>query len=220
MNNRTQHRGPGHKNRVIDVLDQLHDGVRSRLEKFRQSGLQHQQHTQSIADILTALTRLQRLSDIDLLFADAVKTFAELGGAAGVIISAIRTYQQTTLELIAAHGLEPGDPADLAFPADSPLVSAAREADGPLIVAEMVGTLGPRSKQRAVLRGLDCTVVVPLARGSRVLGLVLLTGHPGEGRMTTERLELLEPYVACLSLALENLLLHAERSPGNPSLEN
>jgi hypothetical protein len=217
MNDRTRQRGPGHNNRVTDVLDQLHDGIRSRFEKFRQSGLQHQQHTRVFADILTALTRLHHMSDVRVLLEEAAHTIATLGGVAGVLISAARSRKQTRLELVAAHGLEPGEPDDLVFPADSPLVIAAREADGPLIVSEMVGTLGPRSKQRAVLRGLDCEVVFPLVRGSRVLGLVLLTGHPEGRRLTAGELELLEPYMACLALALENLLLHAECAPESGS---
>jgi hypothetical protein len=220
MNDRTRQRGPGHNNRATDVLDQLHDGIRSRFEKFRQSGLQHQQHTQVFADILAALTRLHHISDERMLLEEAARTIATLGGVAGVLISALRLHNRTRFELIASHGLTPGEPDDLTFPADSPLVAAAREAGNPLIVSEMVGTLGPRSKQRAVLRGLDCEVVFPLVRGSRILGLVLLTGHPEGRRLTAGELGLLEPYMACLALTLENLLLRAACMPesGNAAM--
>jgi len=74
----------------------------------------------------------------------------------------------------------------------------------------MVGKLGPRSKQRAVLRRLGCEVVFPLTGHQQLLGLLLLTGRSDNSHLTAADFELLQPYMGCLATTLENIHLRAQ----------
>ncbi|MFC1475765.1 GAF domain-containing protein [Candidatus Zixiibacteriota bacterium] len=200
------------KKRVAPIMDHLHSELRARIEDLLKAGSRRREHTLSVNGLLEMLTRLAQADKLETLLSDAAKTAAELCGAAGAAISTVKTHQADKLGLFRYWGLEPAEPDDLIFAADGPLVTAAREAAGPLVVADMVGKLGPRSKKRAVLRRLGCEVVLPLIRHERVGGLLLLTGHADGNHLTDREIELLVPYATCLAMALENILL----SPARP----
>jgi|GEM_PF-2876593 len=220
MDDSTRHRGPGPKAQAAEIMDQLHAAMQKRLEKSRQSDLLQQQQTLSAHAMLTAITRLSQVPDTASLLEEAVRMVAEFSGVSGVAISAAKTWKAAELSLCKSSGLELVEPDDLVFSGENPLATAAREADGPLFVADLEGTLGPRSKQRAVLRRLGCEVIIPLVRRQRLLGLLLLTGRADGSHLRAEELELLRPYVACLSMAIENVLSGAESTPGSAHVES
>jgi hypothetical protein len=197
----------GHKQKAAGIMDNLHAALRTRIEDVLNAGHQRQRQALSVEGLLEMLIRLTQAKDLGTLLDDATKTAVELCGATGAAISTVKTYQTNELGLFRYYGLEPPEPDDLGFAADGPLVTAAREATGPLMVAEMVGKLGPRSKKRAILRRLGCEVIFPLVHRERVLGLLLLAGHADGSHLTGKEMALLTPYAACLSMAIENVLL-------------
>jgi GAF domain-containing protein len=198
--------------RAATILDNLHEALRARLEDWRQTERHRREHILSLEDWQGMLARLAGAETLEALLEEAVTTTAGLCGATGVAISTVKARPGERLSFIRCQGLELAEPEDLLFDVDNPLLSAARQAQAPLKVADLVGTLGPRSKTRAALRRLGCEIIMPLTHRGQVWGLLLLTGRAGGDHLTSRDLQLLAPYVIGISLALVNIILSTTHS--------
>lgn len=202
----------GRKVWASGVMNNLHSGLRTRIEAFLKTERRRRRKTLSLDQLLDTLTRVAQAESLETLLDDAVQTTAKLSGAAGTAISVMKTPAADTLSLFRCFNLEPAEAEDLIFALDGSLVTAVGNAAGPLVIADLVGKLGPRSKTRAVLRRLGCEVIIPLVSHGQMRGLLLLAGHADGSHLTEREIKLLETYAVCLSMAVESLLLSAARS--------
>ena len=201
----SRHQNKAGKTRAVKVMENLQSALHTHLEAFLDT---RQQKAESLLKLVDVLTHLRQADDLEILLDEATQTAIELAGVSGAAISVTETHGSDDLTLYRHQNMEPGEPDDLIFDAKSPLLTAARDAGGPLLVADLVGKTGPRSRKRAVLRRLGCEMVVPFICRGRVLGLLLLSRRADGLSPADEEIEVLAAYAALLSLATENILLH------------
>jgi len=205
----SQYQNKAGKTPAVKVMENLQSALHTRLEAFLDT---RQQKAESLLKLVDVLTHLRQADDLEILLDEATLTAIELAGVSGAAISVTETHGSDDLTLYRHQNMEPGEPDDLIFDAESPLLTAARDAGGPLLVADLVGKTGPRSRKRAVLRRLGCEMVVPLICRGRILGLLLLDRRTDGLPPTSDDTELLTAYTALLSMAIENIQLHATKS--------
>ena len=193
--------------RSTRALDNLQAGLRERLEALVRDNQRLKQSARMTRDLLDALARLGEITDLTVLCEQAVQTFIGVFTLRGAAISVVEARDAGRLSLARHQGWEAVEPDDLVFEADSSLVAALREEKKPLLVPALVGKTGPRSKERSVLRRLECELVVPLARGDRVLGVLLLTRRADGAPWSAAEIKLLTIFSSFFPIVIENILL-------------
>jgi len=199
----------GNRSLTLTALEHLEAGIRQRIDAFLEDHRRLRQHAGSPRRILGAGVRLATATDLAAVCDLAVETLLELFRLRGVAISVVETYDGDRLSFSRHRGVQSVEPDDLIFEADSSLVAALQSEKKPLNVSDLVGRTGPRSKERSVLRRLECELVVPLVGEDRVLGLLLLTRHTHGAPFPDDDIQLIAAYGSFLSLTVENILLRS-----------
>lgn len=195
-------RGAGNR-----IMEALHTGLQTRLEDLLAQNKSLRRRVISLEELLALTTRLGDVADLREFQDEVLRVVIDLTGVSGAAISTTGNIDDANLTVYRSREMGPTEPDDLVFDSDNPLLIAVGEAKGPLVVAELAGKAGPRSKKRSIMRRLGCETIIPLLRDTRLLGLLLLTGRPDRSPMTTLDLRLLQSVGTIVAVLLENLLL-------------
>ncbi len=194
--------------RVVTVLEQLQRGIADRIDRFREKQRSRPSQTGVISQIDGIIGELSRAESLQQFLTLVTETLLEVSSISAVAVTVKPSLDAAVCESSAAVGFADVEDGDFELALDNSLVKAVMETDGLLYVRDLEGILGPRSRQRAMLRRIECDAVVGLQSGTDPLGLVLLQFSDDDASIPST----LKLYVPIIALILHNHLLRVQLS--------
>jgi hypothetical protein len=195
------------RSRVGRAMDKLHADIRVRIDQFLEENrfnLARTSHLAGFADYLhsweSASTPAEFLQRVLTAIRDRV-------GVSALAITTRASLQEEACTNAAHSGFAAIDEDDLELAADNPLLVGLKGTKHPLLVRDLEGVLGPRSRHRAMLRRIECDVLIGFAAGGEMLGVCFVRLSDLDPANRPDALRTLQPMLSIAALILHNRLL-------------
>ncbi len=198
------------RTQVAAVLGQLQKDIGERIERLLDSRRFRHSPTSSVNTIDSLIAASHNAQSVEQFLSHVADTLRAVADLSGITVTAKASLDAAACAVSVHTGFTDVEDGDFHLQLDNPLIKAAQESEAPLRVRDLEGIVGPRSRQRAMLRRIECDAIMGLRAGSEPLGLVLLQFADDAPATDSNRLTALQPYASIIGLALHNRLLREQ----------